>query len=184
MGNADANTLDGRAGADVLLGGAGMTSMSSTMPSTRSTSLSYPAPASIRCAVRSTSTYARPHDGSATRDSGADRQSSHRHGQRPRQQDHRQRREEQPQRRHRPRHPQAAPRRLLQGGNGFDTLDGGAGGDTLVGGEDGDIYVVDSKLDIIIDKGTIVDPIVTSKISVDLSACRRSRTSNCPANWP
>jgi Ca2+-binding RTX toxin-like protein len=59
----------------------------------------------------------------------------------------------------------------LQGGGGNDTLDGGAGNDTLDGGEDGDVYMIDSKLDTIIDTGTSgVDLILTSKISLDISA--------------
>jgi Ca2+-binding RTX toxin-like protein len=59
----------------------------------------------------------------------------------------------------------------LSGLDGNDTLDGGAGKDTITGGGGNDLYIVDSKLDVIVEGGAdAADQINSAKISIDISA--------------
>ncbi len=63
-----------------------------------------------------------------------------------------------------------AARNSLSGLTGNDTLDGGAGSDTLVGNDGNDLYVIDSKLDLVLENGAdAADQINSSKVSVDIS---------------
>ena len=64
-----------------------------------------------------------------------------------------------------------AGKNTLIGLQGNDTLDGGSGNDTLSGGDDNDLYIVDSKLDVVVESGTgTADQINSAKIAVDISA--------------
>jgi Ca2+-binding RTX toxin-like protein len=66
----------------------------------------------------------------------------------------------------------------ITGGFGDDILDGGSGIDTLSGGDGNDIYVVDSVLDVILDKGAGGFDAVQSSVSFDLTANGTTVTSD------
>jgi len=52
----------------------------------------------------------------------------------------------------------------LEGGGGSDTLDGGAGADSLIGGSGNDSYVVDSVLDVVLERASEGDDTVEASV--------------------
>ncbi|NDD11146.1 MAG: calcium-binding protein [Betaproteobacteria bacterium] len=56
----------------------------------------------------------------------------------------------------------------LEGGGGSDTLDGGAGADSLIGGSGNDSYVVDSVLDVVLERASEGDDTVEASVTWSL----------------
>ena len=58
----------------------------------------------------------------------------------------------------------------VYGGDGNDTLNGGAGIDSLVGGAGNDVYIVDTKLDVLVESASGGTDLVQSSVSWTLAA--------------